>query len=274
MLQKMILNLFQNSFRLIEKFLPTVAGKWGIKLFFKPRKHQRPVREAQYIKNASIEKIPFQSKYSWQEDNGHHYVFYQWGSGPVVLLVHGWEGRGSQMGPFVKSLVNAGYKVVTFDAVAHGDALGKRTNLPEFADIIADIEKTEGGFEAIIGHSLGGVAAAWAISNGVNASKLVTVGSPASMEFIFAEFARQIGATQTSTDQIAWFIENFSGRKIDEFSLKNILSEHWANSEFKLTENLGHRRILRDEKTILEIIDFIATSQKKKLTECFEESFV
>src|SRR5262249_6361441 len=38
------------------------------------------------------------------------------GEGPTVLLVHGWNGRGSQLGAFVEPLVSAGYRAVLFDA--------------------------------------------------------------------------------------------------------------------------------------------------------------
>src|SRR5687767_6768036 len=45
-----------------------------------------------------------------------------WGSGPVVYLVHGWGGRGSQLAPYVEPLTATGHRVVLFDAPAHGDS--------------------------------------------------------------------------------------------------------------------------------------------------------
>src|SRR5688500_15132227 len=44
-----------------------------------------------------------------------------WGTGPAVYLVHGWGGRGSQLGSFVEPLLAGGFRVVMFDAPAHGD---------------------------------------------------------------------------------------------------------------------------------------------------------
>ena len=44
----------------------------------------------------------------------------RWGQGPLVLLVHGWNGRGSQLGSFVEPLLEGGFQVVTFDAPGHG----------------------------------------------------------------------------------------------------------------------------------------------------------
>lgn len=283
MLHKILLNAFRTAFRATETLLPPLAGKWIIKIFFKPRRFKRPEGEYKLIAGAEKQQVQFTSDYSWRPAEDDYYTLYRWGSGPAVLLVHGWEGRGSQLGHLVQPLVAAGYQVLTFDAFAHGDSPGNKTNLPEFADIVRHIEKTTGGFEAIIGHSFGGIVAALAIREGVSAKKLITIGAPAQMVYIFAEFGRQINATRKSTSILAKYIENFTGRKIDEFSLTSILAgmqtpgliyhdvadkevaysqavelaKHWQNGELRTTNGLGHRRILRDETFIREIIDFI-----------------
>ncbi len=59
-----------------------------------------------------------------------------WGEGPVVLLVHGWSGRGTQLAAFVEPLVAAGHRVLALDGSAHGDSPGRLTNLPAFADAL------------------------------------------------------------------------------------------------------------------------------------------
>ena len=59
-----------------------------------------------------------------------------WGAGPTVLLVHGWNGRGAQLGAFAPALVKSGYRVVTFDTPAHGRSPGRATNLPEISEAI------------------------------------------------------------------------------------------------------------------------------------------
>jgi len=35
-------------------------------------------------------------------------------------MVHGWNGRGAQLGAFAPELVRVGFRVVTFDTPAHG----------------------------------------------------------------------------------------------------------------------------------------------------------
>ena len=55
--------------------------------------------------------------------------YFAWGAGPSVLLVHGWEGRGAQLGALVDPLVAAGYRVVALDGPAHGDSPGRLSTL-------------------------------------------------------------------------------------------------------------------------------------------------
>jgi pimeloyl-ACP methyl ester carboxylesterase len=48
----------------------------------------------------------------------------EWGEGPVILCVHGWSNRGLRFSPLIEVLADAGYRLVTFDAPAHGRSQG------------------------------------------------------------------------------------------------------------------------------------------------------
>ncbi len=90
---------------------------------------------------------------------------WRWGwRGPTVLLVHGWAGRGRQLGAFAAPLVEAGYRVVAYDAPGHGLSTGKRSSLPEMADAVAAMVRHSGGVAAIVAHSLGATATTLALS--------------------------------------------------------------------------------------------------------------
>ena len=275
--------MFRTTFKTTEMLFPVLAGKWAVRLFFTPRRFKRPHRELNFLKDAVLSKIPFRSdfKMGTHED---YYIRYEWGiKGPTVLLVHGWEGRGSQMGHFVKPLLEAGYRVISFDALAHGDSPGKRTNMLEFARIIGDIDNYSGGFDAIIGHSLGGTAAGYTIAEGVRARSLITICSPTTIEFIFNAFAEQIRASQETIRRLSQFLEDFTGKRSPEFSFVDFatkvavpgliihdqddkeihysqakaLHEHWAESKIFLTNGLGHKRVLRSQEIISETMNFI-----------------
>src|SRR5262245_10129632 len=59
-----------------------------------------------------------------------------WGEGPAIVLVHGWNGRGAQLGAFVDPLVAAGFQVVSFDAPGHGKSPGSTSSIIAFADAL------------------------------------------------------------------------------------------------------------------------------------------
>ena len=103
---------------------------------------------------------------------------WSWGEGPTVLLVHGWNGRATQLGAFVEPLLARGYRVVAFDAIGHGESAGKQSSLPEFANCIRQIADELGGVYAIVAHSLGGAATTFALAYGLRAERLVYVSHP------------------------------------------------------------------------------------------------
>src|SRR5262249_61949444 len=89
-----------------------------------------------------------------------------WGHGPVVVLVHGWAGRGAQLAGFVDPLVAQGCSVVTFDAPGHGTSPEEQSSIVAFVDAIRAIDRTLGPIEGVIAHSIGAGAAARALYEG------------------------------------------------------------------------------------------------------------
>ena len=97
---------------------------------------------------------------------------YSWGTGPLVLLVHGWAGRPTQFRKIISALTAAGFRVVGFDGPAHGKSAGTSTNIDEFEDVIKTLYVQVGEPESIIAHSFGGGAVLYAAMNGLHVKKL------------------------------------------------------------------------------------------------------
>lgn len=85
----------------------------------------------------------------------------RWGSGPAVLLMHGWEGRPTQFAELIKALVNAGYGVVALDAPAHGRSPGREANVVLFARALLEAASELPPLKAVIGHSMGAPVPCW-----------------------------------------------------------------------------------------------------------------
>jgi pimeloyl-ACP methyl ester carboxylesterase len=133
-------------------------------------------------------KVPYgeRSLYAWS-----------WGSGPVVLLVHGWSGRGAHYFRFIPPLARRGFRVVTFDAPAHGFSEGARTNLLDFAGaLMAMVEAVVARgarLHGLIAYSFGAPAAMLAARHALPVEKLVLVAPPVDMQRFTEDFARAVG---------------------------------------------------------------------------------
>jgi pimeloyl-ACP methyl ester carboxylesterase len=106
----------------------------------------------------------------------HAEIFNEDGSGPLVVLAHGWTEQLSIWGPVIDLLSAAGVRVVAYDLRGHGRsglAADEDYALERFGEDVEAVLNTvtPAGQRAVIaGHSLGGMAiAAWARDHEVGA---------------------------------------------------------------------------------------------------------
>jgi esterase/lipase len=276
------LRFIQWAFPKVESIAPRYAHAWFVKLFFSPPRYPIPASEKAVIQKADRFTVRAGEK---------HVECYAWGDGPVILLVHGWAGRAGQFRNFILPFVKAGYKVVTFDAPAHGLSKGSATSIIDFKDAILSIEKDAGLIEAVIGHSLGGAAGLFAISEGLNVRKMITIATPTVGDEIIQEFTSRLNGSQRAIDHLKKQIYHTFNRSFDEFmathfirllpveidllvlhdendkeaTLKNAaaLLAAYPAAKFIKTMGLGHVRILRDDKVIESCLTFVEEASSK-----------
>ena len=92
---------------------------------------------------------------------------WDWGEGPTVLLVHGWNGSAAQMAGYVQPLVDAGYHVVAFDQPGHGQSSGSHVTLLDRAEAVRAVADRVQKVHAIVAHSLGATASLVAMAHGL-----------------------------------------------------------------------------------------------------------
>jgi pimeloyl-ACP methyl ester carboxylesterase len=147
------------GFRAMSATAPALAARVGEKLMFRTSRRERADFEQELIERARRFEI---------DSRRGPLAAWSWGEGPTVLLVHGWNGRGSQLGSVVEPLVQKGYRVVTFDAPGHGESPSSTSSMIHFADAIEDaidaIRPVFGSIQALVTHSMGGAAAVLAMS--------------------------------------------------------------------------------------------------------------
>ncbi len=276
----LVLKLIRLAFRLGGGISPQLAGRVAYKLWFTPTRFPTPASEQAVLESAEID---------YHEINSRTIATYRWGqTGPTVLLVHGWSGRGTQLGAFVEPLINAGYRVLSFDGPAHGRSTGKQTNLYEFADVILALNDRYGPFESVITHSFGGPCLAEAMRQGLNTSSVISISPPARVASLVEKFADTLSIPDRALKDFLRRLEDAFGKNIFEHaSMQNSVRElglpalvihdendtdvpwrdgqavaqAWKNASFIKTTKLGHRRILRDLPTIETAVDFIKSKE-------------
>lgn len=124
---------------------------------------------------------------------------FEWGSGPLVILVHGWNGSAAQMAPLAVELAGRGYRCVAFDITGNG---ADGTYFTRWKYFLQDIEALTDSLQSpvftFIGHSSGGTTMMAARRGGqVKAERYVCICTPSypflsidSVEAAFAPNAR------------------------------------------------------------------------------------
>jgi pimeloyl-ACP methyl ester carboxylesterase len=207
---------------------------------------------------------------------------------PVVLLVHGWGGHAAQMLALADAVAARGLMPVLIDMPAHGASRGTTSALPQFARAIEYVAARlhQQGFDtrALVAHSLGASAAAFAASRGLAIQRLVLLAPPASPPEYTRLFAQVFGLSESTRAAMQKRIEARQGLPMPLFEPGAaghrirvptlIVHDHgdsvnrfadgqaWAqairDARLVATEGLGHRKMLKDAQVLREVATHIA----------------
>lgn len=263
--------------KILEVTSPKLAAKFAMKLFTSPIKFPLPKREIE------MDKLSKQELLYIPELDKKINVYHLGDSPKKVLLVHGWSGRGTQLHSIADKLIKNGYSTVSFDAPAHGKSPSKNSDMTEFIASILELEKKHGPFEYAIGHSLGAMSVLNSIKKGLKVKKAVTIGSGDVIKDIMDDFANKLGMNIATGNLMIRLFEKKFGETINTYSAymaaqsvkipvlvfhdendadvpvsaAHHIHKYLDNSELIITQGLGHRKILGDNKVIKKIIQFL-----------------
>ena len=252
------------------------AARLACPLLIRPRRSPTPDRERPLLAAARSIALP-------GKQGG--LAGYAWGpkGAPTVVLVHGWSGRAGQLTGFVGPLVDAGYRVVAFDFAGHGQSAGRATHLREMVTAVRQAVEREAGAVAVVGHSLGGLAALHAVSEGAAVEKLVLIGAPSCVETVTDSLSDLLGLDSPIRHRLERLLERRMGVPLAAFDSlaakwrvkvpalivhdcddgdvplaeSERLTAGWPSARLHLTDGLGHIRVLQDDRLIARITDFI-----------------
>jgi len=207
--------------------------------------------------------------------------------GPVdakpVLLVHGWAGRGLQLGAFVDPLVAQGFRVVALDGPAHGASPGHETNPIHFAEALLEVGSELGPLRAIVAHSFGGAATVLALDRGLAVDRVVLIASPADLVRVLYRFSEEVGLPRRGAEKLLKLIAERLGAPAETASMVNLaprmkqplllvhdpadtevpfadaqaMARAWPGAELWEARGLGHRRVLRAPESVAKVVGFV-----------------
>lgn len=268
--------------RLSLRLQALISNNWAarrvFRLWFVSPRHPEPQREKHWCEAAVTTYIP------------HHdgpVATYRWGeSDKTVLMLHGWSGRGAQLGAFAKPLVEMGYQVVAFDAPGHGRTPGNTSSIFRMTEALKAVVNETGPISAVITHSFGAMVLAYAMRHaGFTTGKAVCISSPTTPLFLVNRFCEVMQVDNKTRQAFMRHVESQYQTGVWDLlsadkNIKNIplpglvihdendsdvpveygkqLADAWSGSRFHLTKGLGHRRILRNREVIKLVTEFLS----------------
>ncbi|MEQ8456467.1 MAG: alpha/beta fold hydrolase [Sandaracinaceae bacterium] len=257
----------------VEALSPEAAGRIAAHLFFQTRRMR--VQPSEIFERGRAFGVPFE---------GERLAARSWGDGPTVILGHGWNGRATQLAPFIGPLVAAGFRVVAFDHVGHGESTGRATNLGQMVRALRTMTDGEHGPVGLVAHSLGAAAATVALADGLDTFGAVLIAPPISPKPWVAQMGQLLGLGQEALGRAQAHIEARVGRSLDAVHGPTLAREiaapalivhdrddrevplacgealhgAWTGSRLVVTEGLGHRRLLGDVAVREATRDFLS----------------
>ncbi len=263
--------------RLASQIAPRQVSNFAYKQLLNPQVHKLRDFELAVLAQAQKETIAFQ---------GFDIATYVWPGGPrKILLIHGWEGQAGNFGDIIKALREADFTVLAFDAPSHGFSSKGKTSLFEFTDLVKYLIQLH-GVKDLISHSFGGVATTYALSQlpEIFIATYLLLTTPDRFTERIDDVSSQVGITEevknllkqrlaaeTGYDPQVLNVSDFvkqinvkegliihdkNDRVIPIDRAKNVV-KNWPVGKMEEIEGTGHFRILREEKVIKRILQFL-----------------
>ncbi|HEX9610390.1 MAG TPA: alpha/beta fold hydrolase [Gemmatimonadales bacterium] len=275
------------AMRALQHGSPTLAAALAERLFFTPPRTRLGPQVAAFLRTGRPLRVRVRegriAAWSWGE-----------GGGPVVVLAHGWGGRGARLAAaYVEPLVAQGFSVVTFDAPGHGASDGWLSSMPQFARALQAVADAAGSVFAIAAHSMGGSASALAMSQGLQVDRAVFLAPAADPARFAADFASTLAVgpvamaamRDRSERRLAFRWADLDVPRMARAFDVPLLVIHdrddatvpwtdgaaiaaaWPGAELVTTTGLGHRDVVRDSGVVDRVVAFIREGREQAVAD-------
>jgi pimeloyl-ACP methyl ester carboxylesterase len=273
---------FRLALAAAEKFWPALAVRMATRLFLTPLPPKWLHRRSTWQRQWHAE--------SWAFEDASVTVYSPpvARQAPAVLLVHGWGGHAGQMLELAETIAAHGLRPVMLEMPGHGASRGSTSTLPQFARAIEYVvaRLQQQGFElrAVVAHSLGATASAFATARGLPVQRMVLLAPAASPPEYTRLFAQVFGLSEATRAgmqrrieareaalmpqfepdavgpriRVPTLVVHDRGDSINRFPDGKAYAHAIRESRLVATEGLGHRKILKDGQVLGEVAIFVA----------------
>jgi pimeloyl-ACP methyl ester carboxylesterase len=264
----------RTTFGTVGRVAPGVAARWAETIFCTPPRHDPRGAEEAFLATGRGFVV------QWE---GERLAAWEWGAGPTVVLVHGWGSRAGRLAALAGALVAAGFRVVVYDAPAHGVSTGRFASLPEFARALRAVADAAGPVYGLAGHSLGGAAISLALHGGLVGGRAVLIAPPSDVVVFSQAFADYVGLPPRAHAAMRHSLERRLRMRWDDLDIPTLVRQltsralvihdrddtdvpfhhaeeivrAWPRARLVATTGLGHRAILRDPAVVQATVEFL-----------------
>ncbi|MFM2268611.1 MAG: hypothetical protein RL757_2052 [Bacteroidota bacterium] len=283
---KATIQLVKNGLNLGSYLSPTRAGKFAFHIFSTPRKGRLKEKDRTYLEKSEQTTLYL---------NEISIACYDFGgdASKTVLLMHGWESNSARWRTLANVLQTQGFRVVMFDAPAHGGSGNPYFNVLLYAQMMQTVV-THYAPTMLIGHSAGAMAIGYFLSHAPifpidgTLKKVVFMAAPYDLDSLFNTYQDIIGFNGRIRKQLDHEVYAVDGNETSYYCVENFVKQMpesfktataclfvhdendpiaaiacsetchsiWKNSDFLRTKGLGHSL---QHKTVYEkIVQFLS----------------
>jgi len=284
--ERIYLQYLRTKFKTISKLAPATAGRMAFELFCTPypkfKKRKAPAIFHHATKRTVV--LSDQTKihgFEWLPSKPND---------QTVLIAHGYASYAYKFEHYIAPLLKMGYRVLAFDAPAHGQSEGKHIHVVVYQEAIQKIMEQAGPVNHFIGHSLGALTLSMIAEkiDQADARKFVLIAPATKTTTTFANFFKMMHLNEVTKAAFLQDVSNRTSHTVDYFAADRALANYkgpmlWVHDEkdmvcpyediihfkenapsnikFLITNGLGHNKVYKTAEVMDQIMSFLTPSK-------------
>ncbi len=284
--ERIYLQYLRTKFKTISKLAPATAGRMAFDLFCTPYPKYKKRKAPAIFHHATKRTVVLadQTKihgFEWLPSKPND---------QTVLIAHGYGSYAYKFEHYIAPLLKMGYRVLAFDAPAHGQSEGKHIHVVVYQEAIQKIMEQAGPIHHFIGHSLGALTLSMIAEkiDQAEARKFVLIAPATKTTTTFANFFKMMHLNEVTKAAFLQDVSNKTNHTMDYFAADRALTNYkgpilWVHDEkdmvcpyediinfkenapsnikFLITNGLGHNKVYKTAEIMDQIMTFLTPSK-------------